>query len=331
MTALAASSAQVLFDQPSKSAVFSGATRMNNLNGILFIIASMAAFTMEDMFIKRLSGEIPVGQILIMLGIGSGAVFAAVALYKGDKIFAPAAWRGAVLLRTSAEALGAMAFATALSLVDISTVAAVFQALPLVITMGAALFLGEQVGWRRWSAICVGFAGVLLIVRPGLEGFDPSVFLVLIAVLAIAARDLLTRLVDSTVSSAVVSFQAFASLIVAGGLLLAFTPGEATSVDGRQAMMMLGGIAFGVAGYYAIVVATRIGDASAITPFRYSRLLFSILVGVLVFGERPDALTLGGAALIIASGLYTFLRERRLVRRAAQLERAAQDATAAAC
>ncbi|MEP1494529.1 DMT family transporter, partial [Pseudophaeobacter sp.] len=193
---------------------------MNNLNGILFILAAMAAFTLEDMFIKRLSGDVPVGQILMLLGLGSGTVFAAAAVYRGDNLFAPAAWRGAAILRTLSEAVGAVAFATALSLVDISTVAAVFQALPLVITMGAALFLGEQVGWRRWSAICVGFVGVLMIVRPGLAGFNPSVILVLVAVLAIAARDLLTRMVDSSVSSAVVSFQAFASVIVAGGLLL---------------------------------------------------------------------------------------------------------------
>ncbi|MEQ3669573.1 DMT family transporter [Pseudophaeobacter sp.] len=287
---------------------------MNNLNGILFILAAMAAFTLEDMFIKRLSGDVPVGQILMLLGLGSGTVFAAAAVYRGDNLFAPAAWRGAAILRTLSEAVGAVAFATALSLVDISTVAAVFQALPLVITMGAALFLGEQVGWRRWSAICVGFVGVLMIVRPGLAGFNPSVILVLVAVLAIAARDLLTRMVDSSVSSAVVSFQAFASVIVAGGLLLVSTGAEPTGLDGRQVGMMLGGIVFGVAGYYAIVTATRIGDASAITPFRYSRLLFSILVGVLVFGERPDAMTLGGAALIIVSGLYTFVRERRLAR-----------------
>lgn len=295
---------------------------MNNLNGILLVIASMAAFTLEDMFIKRLSGEIPVGQILIMLGAGSATVFAIAAWYRGDNMFAPSAWRGAVVLRTLSEAVGAVAFATALSLVDISTVAAVFQALPLVITMGAALFLGEQVGWRRWSAIGLGFVGVLMIVRPGLAGFDPSVILVLLAVLAIAARDLLTRLVDSSVSSAVVSCQAFASLIFAGAVLLVTTGAEPTVLDVRQGGMMLGGITFGVAGYYAIVTATRIGDASAITPFRYSRLLFSILVGVVVFGERPDAMTLGGAALIIASGLYTFLRERRLVRQEARRRQA---------
>lgn len=303
---------------------------MNNLNGILLVIASMAAFTMEDVFIKSLSSEISVGQILIFLGIGSGSVFAAIALFKGENLFAANAWRGATLMRSIAEALGAMAFATALSLVDISVVAAVFQALPLVITMGAALFLGEQVGWRRWTAIFVGFCGVLLIVRPGLEGFDPSVVLVLLAVLAIAARDLLTRLVDTTVSSTVVSFQAFASLVFSGGALLLMTGAEPQMLDLRQSGMMLGGIVFGVAGYYAIVVATRIGDASAITPFRYSRLLFSILVGVLIFGERPDLLTLAGAGLIIASGLYTFIRERRLVRQASRLKAKGEGSAAAA-
>lgn len=303
---------------------------MNNLNGILLVIASMAAFTMEDVFIKSLSSEISVGQILIFLGIGSGSVFAAIALFKGENLFAANAWRGATLMRSIAEALGAMAFATALSLVDISVVAAVFQALPLVITMGAALFLGEQVGWRRWTAIFVGFCGVLLIVRPGLEGFDPSVVLVLLAVLAIAARDLLTRLVDTTVSSTVVSFQAFASLVFSGGALLLMTGAEPQMLDLRQSGMMLGGIVFGVAGYYAIVVATRIGDASAITPFRYSRLLFSILMGVLIFGERPDLLTLAGAGLIIASGLYTFIRERRLVRQASRLKAKGEGSAAAA-
>lgn len=285
---------------------------MNNLNGILLVVASMAAFTLEDMFIKQLSADLPVGQILILLGIGSGSVFAALAWSKGHSLLARAAWKPAAVLRTMAEAVGAMLFATALARVDISTVAAVFQALPLVITMAAAVFLKEQVGWRRWSAIIVGFIGVLLIIRPGLQGFEPASVLVLLSVFAIAARDLLTRFVDTSVSSTVVSFQGFAALIVAGLLLLVLTPGEITTVNSPQALMIFGGIVFGVMGYYGIVVAMRVGDASAVTPFRYSRLLFSILAGMVVFGERPDVLTMTGASLIIGSGLYTFLRERRL-------------------
>ncbi|MCI5097803.1 MAG: DMT family transporter [Rhodobacteraceae bacterium] len=290
---------------------------MNNLNGILLVIFAMAGFTLEDMFIKRLSGSLPVGQILILLGIGSGAVFALLAKLQGHSLLDPRAWQLLPMLRAGTEAVAAMAFASALSLVDISTVAAVFQATPLAITMGAALFLGEQVGWRRWSAIFVGFAGVLLIIRPGLAGFEPSALLVLVAVLAVAARDLLTRVIDSAVASTVVSFQAFVSLILSGALLLLLTPGAPQPLVGSEWAMMAGGVVFGVLGYYGIVAATRIGDASAITPFRYTRLLFSILVGMVMFGERPDLPTLAGATLIIGSGLYTFLRERRIARREA--------------
>ncbi len=287
---------------------------MNNLNGILMVIAAMAAFTIEDMFIKHLSQAMPVGQILILLGIGSGTVFAVMATAKRHSLVARAAWQPVMIVRTLAEAAGAMCFASGLALVDLSTVAAVFQALPLVITMGAALFMNEQVGWRRWSAILVGFVGVLLIIRPGLAGFEPASLLVLLSVFAIAVRDLLTRLVDVAVSSTVVSFQGSAALVLAGGLLLAFFPGEVTAVSSLQGVMIFGGVIFGVMGYYGIVVAMRVGDASAVTPFRYSRLLFSILAGMVMFNERPDMMTMLGASLIIGSGLYTFLRERRLAR-----------------
>ncbi|WP_264213280.1 DMT family transporter [Leisingera thetidis] len=296
---------------------------MNNLHGILLVIASMAFFTLEDMFIKRLSGTVPVGQILICLGLGSGLVFAVMARLQGHRLLAARAWRRKPVLRAASEAVSAMAFASALALVDISTVAAVFQATPLVITMGAALFLKEDVGWRRWLAICAGFLGVLLIIRPGLDGFEPAALLVVVAVLGVAARDLMTRTMDSGVPSAVLSFQAFLAVVPAGVLLLLFTPGDAQMLARGEYLMMAGGVLFGVLGYYGIVVAMRVGDASAVTPFRYTRLLFSILVGIIVFGERPDTLTLAGAALIICSGLYTFVREQRLARQARRAAAAA--------
>ncbi|QAX29950.1 DMT family transporter [Leisingera sp. NJS204] len=296
---------------------------MNNLHGILLVIASMAFFTLEDMFIKRLSATLPVGQILVFLGLGSGLVFAVMAKMQGHRLMAARAWRKKPVMRAAMEAVSAMGFASALALVDISTVAAVFQATPLVITMGAALFLKEDVGWRRWLAICVGFAGVLLIIRPGLDGFEPAALLVVVAVLGVAARDLMTRTMDSGVPSTVLSFQAFMAVIPAGVLLLIFTPGDAQALAGGEWMMMAGGVLFGVLGYYGIVTATRVGDASAVTPFRYTRLLFSILAGVIVFGERPDTMTLAGSALIIASGLYTFVREQRLARRARRAAAAA--------
>jgi len=287
---------------------------LDNLRGILFVLLAMFAFTVEDAFIKQLSGTIAVGQILMLIGMGSAALFAGAALLRRRRLFAREAWRAPFLWRMLAEACAAMAFATSLSLVDLSVVAAVFQATPLAITLGAALFLGEEVGWRRWSAILVGFIGVLLIIRPGLDGFEPETLLVIVSVLCVAARDLITRRIDAEVDSTVISFQAFATLVVAGPFLLLATGGQMQSMTGAETAMIIGALTFSAIGYYGIVVGMRIGEAAVVTPFRYTRLLFSIIAGMLVFHERPDALTLSGAALIIATGIYTVMRERQLIR-----------------
>ncbi len=293
---------------------------MQNVHGILILVAAMLGFTLEDMFIKSLSATVPVGQILMALGLGSGAVFAVLALLRGDKLFAPAAWSPRMLLRTASEAGGAVLFATALSRVDLSTVAAVFQTLPLVITLGAALFLGEKVGWRRLTAILIGFTGVMLIIRPGTDAFDPNALLVLGAVLAVAVRDLITRTIDASVSSFVVSFQSFASLVLAGPFLMAFNATDYAALSTGNLTMIVGAVAFGAAGYWGVVTALRLGEASVVAPFRYSRLLFSILVGMVAFGERPDLPTMLGATLIIGSGLFTFMREHRLAKSTAPVQ-----------
>lgn len=287
---------------------------MNNVNGILLIIGSMAAFSLEDMFIKHLSISVSTGQIMIVLGLFCGLVFVLMSLATRKRIFDPVAWQPLPLARAGAEAVGALTFVTALSLVELSTVAAVFQAMPLAVTMGAALFLGEHVGWRRWSAIGIGFVGVLMIIRPGLEGFEPESLFVVATVIAIAARDLLTRKLDVRVPSSVVALQAYVAVALAGVALMVFSAQPVVPLQAVQVGPYLGAIGFGVLGYYGIVTAMRIGEASALTPFRYTRLVFSIAAGMLMFGERPDAMTIAGASLIIGSGMYTFIRERRLAR-----------------
>lgn len=287
---------------------------MNNVNGILLIIGSMAAFSLEDMFIKHLSISVSTGQIMIVLGLFCGLVFVLMSLATRKRIFDPVAWQPLPLARAGAEAVGALTFVTALSLVELSTVAAVFQAMPLAVTMGAALFLGEHVGWRRWSAIGIGFVGVLMIIRPGLEGFEPESLFVVATVIAIAARDLLTRKLDVRVPSSVVALQAYVAVALAGVALMVFSAQPVVPLQAVQVGPYLGAIGFGVLGYYGIVTAMRIGEASALTPFRYTRLVFSIAAGMLMFEERPDAMTIAGASLIIGSGMYTFIRERRLAR-----------------
>lgn len=285
---------------------------MNNIRGILLVVLSMAAFATEDMFVKSLTQGLPTGQVMFMLGAGGALVFALVAKKRGEALFAPLLCNRALLIRTVAEGFAAFFFITSLSLVDMSTVAAVFQATPLAITLGAALFLGEQVGWRRWSAILVGFAGVLLIIRPGMAGFDPAMLMILGAVAAIATRDLISRKLPTDMSSYVVSFHGFGSLAVVGPLMMLTQATPPAGLEWPHIGQITGALVFGVSGYYAIVIATRTGDASAITPFRYTRLIFSMILGMLVFAERPDLLTYIGSAIIIASGLYTYLRERRL-------------------
>ncbi|MGI1663257.1 DMT family transporter [Palleronia sp. KMU-117] len=286
---------------------------MNNLRGILLMIVAMAGFTLEDAFVKMAAATLPVGQILLIIGVGGTAIFAALARAGGARLITPVLLTRPVMIRNLAEMLGTMAFISAIAVTPLSTVSAIIQATPLAVTLGAALFLGATVGWRRWTAILVGFAGVLLIVRPGGAAFDLGALLAVFAVFMLAARDLATRVVPGRISSMVLATYGFATVIPAGAILLVFS-GGAVMPDRGAWLALLGALAVGPVAYYAIIASVRVGDIVVVTPFRYTRLLFALVVGGLVFDERPDALMLTGAAIIIVSGLYTFVREARLAR-----------------
>ncbi|SFA76738.1 Permease of the drug/metabolite transporter (DMT) superfamily [Poseidonocella pacifica] len=287
---------------------------MENLRGILFMTFAMAGFAVEDMFIKAASQGVPVGEILLLLGFGGGPVFALLAWRQGQRLLSPVLLQRPVVLRNLAEIIGTCGFVSAIALIPLTTASAIAQAMPLVVTMGAALIFGEQVGWRRWSAIGVGFLGVMVIIRPGLEGFDPLSLLAVLAVFGLAGRDLAARAVPRSVPNLQLAAYGFLMLIPTGVILLGIS-GPAVWPSAFEWGCILGAIVFGAVSYYAITVATRLGDVSVITPFRYSRLIFALIIGTFVFGERPDSFTWIGMALIIGSGLYTILRERRLARR----------------
>lgn len=287
---------------------------MHNLRGIALVVFAMAAFAIEDAIVKGLTSRIPVGEVLAVLGLGGSLVFLAIAGPSGRAWIVRGLHHPSVLVRALSEGASGASFATALSLVPISTVAAVFQVTPLAVTAGAAIFLAEPVGWRRWSAVLVGFAGVLLIIRPGFEGFQPATALVLVSVVSVAFRDLVTRRLPAEVPSVAVSFHGFFVVFVTGLGMIALSGGAVSPTPPELAGM--GAIVItGAAGYYAIVASMRLADASALMPFRYSRLIFSLLIGVVVFAEHPDALTLIGAGVVLAAAFYTFLRERRLAMR----------------
>jgi drug/metabolite transporter (DMT)-like permease len=287
---------------------------MNNLRGILLMVAAMAGFSVEDALIKAAAASVPVGQILMLLGIGGATIFGALARLQGARLLTPVVFSRPVLLRNAAEMLGTMTFVNAIALLPLSTVTAILQATPLAVTLGAALFLGAEVGWRRWTAILLGFAGVLIIVRPGAEGVEAGALLAVAGVFFLAARDLATRATPASVPSTVIATYGFASVIPAGAILLAFS-GGAMMPEPQAGLLIAAALVIGVFAYYAIIAAMRVGEIAVVTPFRYTRLLFAVGIGMAVFGERPDALTYLGAALVIGSGLYTLLREARLSRR----------------
>jgi drug/metabolite transporter (DMT)-like permease len=293
---------------------------MDNLRGILLMVASMAGFAMEDMFIKWAAADLPTGQILLVIGLAGAPVFAAMAALRGTSVFSRGFFAAPILGRNFGEMVGTFGFVTALALVPLSMVSAILQAMPLAVTCGAALFLGEQVGWRRWSAIVAGFVGVLIVIRPGAEGFRPEALWAVLAVLGLSLRDLATRRVPARISSLQVSSWAFLAVGLLGELMMLAEPRGFVAMTLRQGLLLGGAVAFGIVAYWTITAAMRMGEISVITPFRYSRLVFGLAIGILVFGERLDAPMLAGAGLIVASGLYTFARERRLRKRALSIE-----------
>jgi drug/metabolite transporter (DMT)-like permease len=286
---------------------------LSNVRGSVLMVASMGGFALEDMFIKRTAGALPVGEILMIFGLGGMLAFIAMALRRRERVLHPAIVTMPILLRAVSEVAGRLGYTLAIALTPLSNASAILQATPLVVVAGAALIFGERVGWRRWAAIAAGFLGVLIILRPGMEGFVLASLFTVLGTLGFAGRDLATRAAPPVLSNVQLGIYGFFMLIPTGAAMLAFTGGAA--LPGTRELVWLGfATGFGVAAYYGLTAAMRMGEVSVITPFRYTRLIFALILGVAVFGERPDAATLAGSAIIIASGLYTLARARRVAR-----------------
>ncbi|WP_299404380.1 DMT family transporter [uncultured Roseobacter sp.] len=282
---------------------------MENLRGATFMVLAMLGFAIEDMLIKFLAVELPVGQIIGMLGLGSAVLVGLLLMLQGQALFTRAMLTPVIALRAFGELVGTLGFVTAIALTPLSSASAILQATPLFVTLGAALFLQEKVGWRRWSAIIVGFFGVLLIIRPGMEAFDWLSLFALQGVIGLGIRDLATRRVPQETSSLQLSFLAFLVLIPSAALLMWINGSALVTVSTANWVYLIIALLIGIVAYYLIVVAMRIGEVSFVTPFRYSRIIFALVVGIAVFNENPDLWTLTGAFIIVASGLYTLWRE----------------------
>ncbi len=286
----------------------------DNGRAALFMTASMAMFAIEDAFIKALAQAMPVWQLLAMTGILGMTVFWLRLARRRQPLWTRALLHPMVVLRNLGEVVGAISFVTALAIGELSSTSAILQVLPLTLVLGAALFLGEKVGWRRWASVVVGFAGVLLILRPGTAAFQPAMIWALLGVAGLTMRDLATRRVPKGVPSDQLSASAYGAMVL-GGLALGLASGQsAVAVDPWQLGLLGGTVIFGVLGYATLVAASRLGEASSVAPFRYTRLAFALFVAAVVFGERPDLPMLLGAGMIALAGGYAMWREARVRR-----------------
>lgn len=284
----------------------------------------MIGFTLNDAITKVSSESMNMAQVMLIRGAFASLFVGLLAWQRGALALPGSMLQPMVAVRVAGEAGATVSFLVALAHLPIANVSAVLQALPLAVTMGAALVFNEGVGWRRWLAIAIGFAGVLIIVRPGFEGFSIYSVLALACVACCAVRDLATRRIPQAIPTLLVSTTTALAMTMLGAALL-LPMGGWTPMTGKSTAFLAMAAVLVVIGYQFIIMAMRMGDISFIAPFRYTALLWSILLGLFIFGDVPDLPMILGASVIVGSGLYALYRERIVGRRKTAAESAGPD------
>ncbi|MDQ2091240.1 DMT family transporter [Marimonas arenosa] len=285
-----------------------------NFKGAGLMVVSMAAFTFNDVCIKSLAGEVPLMQAIFLRGVLTSLLIFVVARRMGAiRLDFPLRDWGLIALRSAAEIGATFCFLTALFNMPIANVTAILQALPLTVALAAALVFSEPLGWRRILAIAIGLFGVLLIVRPGAEGFSVYSLYALAAVGFVTVRDLSVRRLSPAVPSISVALITAVVIASAGGLA-SLSQGWVSLVPWHGLMLAMAAF-FILGGYLASVMVMRVGEISFVAPFRYTGLIWALLLGYLIFGDWPKPVTLLGASIVVTTGLFTLYREAQLRRK----------------
>jgi drug/metabolite transporter (DMT)-like permease len=290
----------------------------DNRRGIVALTIGMAGYTVNDAIIKLVAQSLPTGEVIFVRGVVTTLLLGAIIVFAGLLPDMHRASERPVVTRAIADGFASVLYIVALTRMQMADVAAVLLLAPLLLTAMAVLFHAEVVGWRRWTAVIVGFAGTLFIVKPTPGMFDAWALVALAGAGASAARDLLTRRIDQLIPTLVLTFIGSIAVTI-GGLILAVTEDWWMPAPRDLALLTVasGFLAFGA---YFVARAFRGVDVSVVAPFRYTLLLWAAIAGFLVFGEIPDRWAAIGAALIVASGLYVLHRDavRRREERVAQ-------------
>ena len=285
--------------------------RRANILGSAWMTGAMALFACEDALLKSSANGIPVGQVLMLFGMGGCVIFGAQALRRGEALFGRDILAKPMLVRAVFEIFGRLFFTLAYVLTPLTSVTVILQAAPLVVVGAAAVLFGEKVGWRRWCAIAIGLTGVVVVLQPGVEAFSVLSLLALFGMIGFAGRDLASRMAPASLSVAVLGFHGFLAMVIAGGLISVWFGQPLIVPEARDAALVAVACLVGVGGYGCLMKAMRSGEVSAVAPFRYTRLLFGVALGVLVFGEAFTLPMLAGSGLIVVAGLFILWRGRR--------------------
>lgn len=282
-----------------------------NLRGALFMAAAMAAFTINDMLMKLITQDIPLFQSIALRGaITVVALGLMVITMAHGRFRLPRGDARIVGIRAVAEVAATFTFIAALMRMPLANLSAILQSLPLLVTLSAAVFFGDRIGWRRMTAIAIGFIGVVIIIRPGTTGFDVWSLVGLASVATVVVRDLATRQLSPGIPSVTVAFWTSVLLTLTAGLM---SLGEGWIMPQALTLWLIPAAAVGViAGYLTIIRAMRVGDIGFVAPYRYTALLWAIALGWFVFRDFPDRWTLIGSAIVVATGIFTIWRESKV-------------------
>jgi drug/metabolite transporter (DMT)-like permease len=286
-------------------------TQQENFVGSCLIVLSMAAFAVEDSVIKVVSGSLPVGQILFTLGVGGTIAFVLTALILRRRLWTIDVLTLPMHLRVVLEIFGRVFYSLALVFTSLASSTMILQATPIVVVIGAAIIFKEKVGVLRWVAIVIGLFGVLIIIQPTADNFSFLSILAVLGMLGFAGRDLASRAVSKSLNILTLGMHGFLSVAMSGIVLTLFFDEPFLPLDINTGLFMMFGVLLGVVGYAALVSAMRIGEVSAITPFRYSRIVFGLAIGVFLFNESISLTTVLGCMLIVVSSLIVLSPTRQ--------------------
>ena len=278
-----------------------------NQRGILAIVACMASYTINDVLVKDILSRYPVGETIFLRGVMCCLLLGGFAFAFGHGAMFRAITSKRLIARSVFDGLSTAGFIAALAHMQLANLSAVLQVAPLIITALSVLVYGETVGWRRWTAIGVGFAGALLVIKPLPSAFDIWAVVGMASAIAAALREMTNRRIDQAVPTLVIAFWGAVGITLFGAL---FYPIEQWRPFAPNDLMLLfvAAVFVGLA-IYLLALGFRGVDLSVVAPFRYSYILTSTLGGFLVFGELPDGWSTVGAVLVVASGIYALHRE----------------------